>query len=172
MIGRDGPVNRFETIRWARAQAEDPRLTDHAAWLLVVLATFCDEQTKCYPSLKTLERQTRRKRRAVIYSLRRLEELQLIWTDQGGHGRTATRQLLFNPAVDSLDKPAMRTSEPLAVHPRLHPPVHPRLHPEVPRKSQYFKNLKSQGSSAPKVALLETHPRVGDLRERQRQRRR
>ena len=124
MIGRDGPVDRFELQRWARAQALDPRMTPVASHLLLLLVTWCDEGAMCYPGVATLVKLTKRDRATVYRALRLLEDLRLVWSrqqgkDPGGRGRPALRELLFNPATDSLTEPAMREaiSESSAVAP-------------------------------------------------------
>ena len=104
MIGRDGPVKPFELIRWARRQATVHGLRTLEAHVLLLLATYANEDGVAWPSLKTLAldsglRPTKDGRNsAVSAALARLEELRLIWTKQGGHGRPSQRELLFNPA--------------------------------------------------------------------------
>lgn len=97
MIGRDGPVRPFELIRWAREQAGALELAQLEAHLLLVLATYANRDAACWPSLRTLARDCRRGRSQISAALRRLEELDLVWSVQGGRGRAARRELLFNP---------------------------------------------------------------------------
>lgn len=120
MIGRDGPVKPFELIRWARYSArrehlwrreEDGRVREDLerlkpleAHLMLVLATYADKEAVAFPSIKTLAidcglRPTEDGRNsAVSAALKRLEEMGLVWTKQGGHGRSARRELLFKPS--------------------------------------------------------------------------
>lgn len=112
MIGRAGPVKPFELIRWARAQAREHELTQLEAHVLLLLATYADKEAVAWPSVATLARDSclkvsvrvRDGRReesnsSVSAALVRLEELQLIWRKQGGRGRPAKTELLFNPAT-------------------------------------------------------------------------
>lgn len=103
MIGRDDPVKPFELIRWAREQARVHSLRPVEAHVLLVLATYANDEATAWPSLRTLAvdcglRPTDAGRcSSVSAALRRLEDLRLVWTRQGGHGKPARRELLFNP---------------------------------------------------------------------------
>lgn len=107
MIGREGPVDHFELVRWARHQASAAKLTSREAHVLLLLATYANNDAVAWPSLRTLAlaaglKPTRDGRNSAISAaLARLEELALIWTKQGGHGQPARRELLFNPAQPS-----------------------------------------------------------------------
>jgi hypothetical protein len=114
VIGRDGPVKPFELIRWARQQATAHSLHQTEAQVLLVLATYANADCVAWPSLNTLTADCRRSRRQIVYAIRRLEELQLVWSAQGGNGRSARRELLFNP--DPAVRPTALLSDP-AVQP-------------------------------------------------------
>jgi hypothetical protein len=108
MIGREGPVQPFALLRWARQQARDKDLKPLEAHVLLLLATYANEQAIAWPSIATLARDaalrvTVRHRRggrveesnsSISAALVRLEELQLIWRRQAGRGRPATCELL------------------------------------------------------------------------------
>jgi len=111
MIGRDTPVKGFDLIRWARRQAVESKLRPLEAHVLLVLATYANEDCVAWPSIKTLAEASGLKptaavsrggveyhrNSAVSAALQGLEDRQLIWTKQGGHGRSAERELLYNP---------------------------------------------------------------------------
>lgn len=103
MIGREDPVRPFELIRWARDQAVVHSLKPVEAHVLLVLATYANEEAKAWPSIRTIAgncglRATGDGRcSSVSAALQRLQDHKLVWTTQGGHGRPATRELLFNP---------------------------------------------------------------------------
>lgn len=107
MIGREGQVKPFELIRWARKRAAVHQLRTLEAHVLLLLATYANADGIAWPSIKTLAvdsglRPTKDGRNsAVSAALSRLEDLQLIWTRQGGHGHPAKRELLFDPAKPS-----------------------------------------------------------------------
>lgn len=107
MIGRDEPVRPFELIRWARDQARAHNLRPVEAHVLLVLATYANEEATAWPSLRTIAtdcglRPTAQGRcSSVSAAIRRLEDLRLVWTRQGGHGKPARRELLFNPVQRS-----------------------------------------------------------------------
>jgi hypothetical protein len=111
---RTEAVRPFDLIRWARKQASiehelpdgsPTRLKPIESHLLLVLATYCDGEATCWPSVRTLALDCGLKpyrdgrNAAVSAALARLRELQLVWTKQGGHGRSARRELLFNPGA-------------------------------------------------------------------------
>lgn len=106
MIGREGDVKPFELIRWARAAASRHSLKPLEAHVLLVLATYANADGIAWPSVKTLAldcglRPTSTGRNSsVSAAISRLEELQLVWTKQAGHGQPAKRELLFNPAAE------------------------------------------------------------------------
>jgi hypothetical protein len=99
MIGRDGQVQHHDLKRWAREQASTGRLSRLEAHLLLVLATYCNGECICWPSRETLAGDTVSTVSGVAKALRGLEEKRLIWSTQGGNGRSARRELLCNPAV-------------------------------------------------------------------------
>jgi hypothetical protein len=88
------------------------RLTTMEAHVLLLLATYADRECVAYPSLKTLAELSGIKpkrvktRKGGVYftasqvseALQWLERFGLVWTVQGGRGRTARRELLYNPA--------------------------------------------------------------------------
>lgn len=102
MIGRTEPVAPFALLRWARQQGRNPALTPAAAHVLLVLATYCDPNAKCFPSIETLRLATGYKSRSTIdRALEQLHDAGLIWSEkQRGRGKTACRELLFNPALE------------------------------------------------------------------------
>jgi hypothetical protein len=108
VIGRaGGQVKPFELLRWARAQASAHHLRTLEAHVLLLLATYADKDAIAYPSIRTLALDSGLKptkdgrNSAVSAALGRLQELQLVWTVQGGHGASARRELLFNPGQPS-----------------------------------------------------------------------
>jgi Helix-turn-helix domain len=123
VIGRHDQVKPFELIRWARQQAREHQLKALEAHVLLVLATYANKDGIAWPSLKTLaldcglkprRRETKAGRvyytnTSISEALSRLADLQLVWTRQGGNGRPARRELLFNPARSH---PASRTQPP------------------------------------------------------------
>jgi hypothetical protein len=108
VIGRTGPVRPFELIRWARQQARAHGLRPLEAHVLLLLATYANEDAQAWPSVAALAMDaglavTRRPNRppsnsSVSAALVRLEELQLIWRRQAGRGPART-ELLFNPTA-------------------------------------------------------------------------
>ena len=70
--------------------------------LLLALADFCDDEGRCYPAVVTLAHKTRRTRRAVQYTLRRLEAARLVERDPklGPHGVTAYRITLVKTIAE------------------------------------------------------------------------
>lgn len=120
MIGRTENVRPFDLLRWAREAAVDHELKLLEAHVLLLLATYANGDCVAWPSIKTLAersglkvRRAQSKRRdgspggyyyvnsSVSAALRRLEELALVWSTQGGHGRPTKRELLYNPALPS-----------------------------------------------------------------------
>lgn len=117
MIGRHGPVKPFDLIRWAREQTPAHDLKPLEGHILLVLATYADADAKAFPSIETLARRCGLKPKAVrgkdgtvhyansavSAALARLEDLQLVWTTQAGHGKPAIRELLYNPGQPAAD---------------------------------------------------------------------
>jgi hypothetical protein len=107
VIGRADPVKPFELLRWARSQATVHGLRTLEAHVLLLLATYADENAIAFPSIKRLALDSGLKpskdgrNSAVSAAIGRLQELQLVWTVQGGHGASARRELLFDPAQPS-----------------------------------------------------------------------
>lgn len=141
MIGRNGPVDHFDLVRWARRQAhpdvlhtghpnpetgETPaprRLRRIEAHLLLLLATYADQDARAFPGIKLLAEDTgltvkTRKKGGreshecsqVTAALTALQELGLIWRRQAGRGRKATTELLFLPPEDAGGNLAPRTA--------------------------------------------------------------
>jgi hypothetical protein len=118
MIGRTEPIKPFELIRWARRQAREHKLRPLEAHVLLLLATYANKDGVAWPSIRSLaldaglkvKARRRGDRDSVIYensavsaALIRLQELGLIWRSQGGRGRPAITELLFNPALEGKD---------------------------------------------------------------------
>jgi hypothetical protein len=126
MSVQDGGVQGYELMRWARSCAHVElesrstggrrRMTSREAHLLLVLATYCGKDCKCWPSIKTLAAdmglkatlvERKRKGKSIAYwrcsavstALDGLRDLGVVWSESGGQGRQAVRQLLFNPAL-------------------------------------------------------------------------
>lgn len=117
MIGRDGPVDHFELVKWARRMAGACSLRPTEAHVLLVLATYANEKAEAWPSLKTLAFACGRKPSAdgtcstISRALSELESRELLWTTQGGKGRTARRELLFDPATPMRPAPGWEVDQ-------------------------------------------------------------
>jgi hypothetical protein len=151
MIGREGEVRAFEMIRWARHQARAQHLRPLEAHVLLLLATYANTANcTAWPSLRTLALDSGLKptsdgrNSAVSAALSRLEELQLVWTCQGGHGRPARRELLFNPAVHVAAKPSR---EPAATP--VQPPLMNPLPSGLPEGQDQEPSAHAEGTSGP-----------------------
>lgn len=127
MIGRKDDLRPFELIRWARDRASVEGLSQLEAHVLLLLATYANNEGKAWPSIKRLAldcglRPTQDGRNsAVSVALQRLGDRRLIWTNQAGRGRPAVRELLFNPSVSAegssgSSHPDSRTAEPVHNH--------------------------------------------------------
>lgn len=132
VIGRDGPVKPFALIRWAREQASvehrgadgsRTKLKPIESHLLLVLATYANADATAWPSVRTLAMDCGLKPyrdgrcSAVSAALQRLGDLQLIWTKQGGRGRSARRELLCKPVQpqgEAVGEDRAEIAEPLA----------------------------------------------------------
>jgi Helix-turn-helix domain len=145
MIGRAEPIKSWELVRWARQRASvehtdlDGRrvtLTPLQAHVLLVLATYADQNAIAWPSVRTIALDCGLKpakdgrSRAITAALSRLGELQLVWTKQGGNGRSARRELLFNPErslahTREAAKPAAESQPRALVHGQPRTLVHP-----------------------------------------------
>lgn len=105
MIGRTEKVKPFELIRWARQRARVHSLSSREAHVLLLLATYANDEATSWPSIRTLAldcglRPTKDGRNSsVSAAIGRLEELHLVWTKQGGSGASARRELLFDPVA-------------------------------------------------------------------------
>lgn len=106
MIGRTQPVKPFELIRWARACARTHRLKAREAHVLLLLATYANDRAEAWPSIATLARDCGLKVKAtpegprntaISAALAALEDAGLIWRRQGGNGKPAVSELLFDP---------------------------------------------------------------------------
>jgi hypothetical protein len=122
VIGRDGPVKGggYAIIKWAREQAREQDLSPVEAHVLLLLATYSDENACAWPSIKTLtelsgrkvgvRKASQRERRghekqpdtprnsAISAALQGLQDRGLIWTKRDGR-RTPIRELLCpNPS--------------------------------------------------------------------------
>lgn len=106
MIGRRGEVRPFDLIRWARKQATVHSLKPVEAQVLLLLATYANKNCIAWPSIKTLALDSGRTptrtgtHSAISAALSRLEDVQLVWTEQAGKGHPAKRELLFNPEAE------------------------------------------------------------------------
>lgn len=104
-VGRTEPVRMFELLAWCRQQAVARGLKPVESHLLLTLATYCDDEATCWPSIKRLAadmgyRTTKAGTSSVISSaMRELEDKGLVWSRQRGKGRAAKRELLFNPLL-------------------------------------------------------------------------
>lgn len=102
MIGREGPVDHFKLMRWARRMASACALKPIEAHILIVLASYANEKGEAWPQIKTLTRDCGRtptptgSNSAISTALGSLQKKELIWTRGGGKGRPATRELLFD----------------------------------------------------------------------------
>lgn len=129
MIGREGQVEPFALIRWARGQAREHDLRPLEAHVLLLLATYANRDAIAWPRIATLaldvgltvKRRQRRDPRsgrirssegnsAISAALARLEELQLIWRKQAGRGRAVRIELLFNPSAQAEGNTATKPS--------------------------------------------------------------
>jgi hypothetical protein len=164
MIGREGEVKAFELIRWARHQARAQHLRPLEAHVLLLLATYANTANcTAWPSLRTLALDSGLKptsdgrNSAVSAALSRLEELQLVWTCQGGHGRPARRELLFNPAVHVAPKPSR---EPAAtpVQPPLMNPCLPACRKATRRSLPATRKVSSGPGTDEPSGLPEVQP--------------
>ncbi len=106
MIGRKESVRPLQAIRWARNQVTERGLKPLEAHVLLLLATYVNEDGEAWPSIRTLALQAGVKptkagtSSAVSKAIRGLEEAGLIWSRQGGSGRPAIRELLFDPSAE------------------------------------------------------------------------
>lgn len=104
---RQRPVRPFELIRWARGAAARYELPALEAHLLLVLATYANGDCECWPGVRQLAADCRLRvvePRGTCSTLSKaltgLQTRQLVWTRQGGRGRPAVRELLFDPDRD------------------------------------------------------------------------
>lgn len=117
MIGRTGPVDHFELVKWARRMAGACSLKPTEAHVLLVLATYANANAEAWPSLKTLAYACGRTPSAdgtcstISRALSELESRELLWTKQGGKGRTAKRELLFDPAFPMRPAPGWEVDQ-------------------------------------------------------------
>lgn len=123
MIGRDGPVDHFELVKWARRMAGACSLKPTEAHVLLVLATYANEKAEAWPTLKTLAFACGRTPApngtcsTISRAISGLEARQLVWTKQGGKGRSARRELLFDPAYPMRPAPGWEVDQtPLPSH--------------------------------------------------------
>lgn len=118
MIGREGPVDHFDLVKWARRMAGACSLKPTEAHVLLVLATYANEDAEAWPSLKTLAFACGRAPSAdgtcstISRAIRGLEKRELVWTKQGGKGRSAKRELLFDPAYPMRPAPGWEVDQP------------------------------------------------------------
>lgn len=163
MIGRDDPVKPFELIRWAREQARVHDLRPVEAHVLLVLATYANEDATAWPSLRTLAvdcglRPTAQGRcSSVSAALQRLQDLRLVWTRQGGHGKPAKRELLFNPQRSATTEPSVHAEDasvPSTRNPEstqrsvtTEPSRHPAFRVDEPQRSVHTEQ-KYQGTAS------------------------
>lgn len=137
---RDAPVNHFDLVRWARSQAVESNLRQVEAHVLLLLATYADKEANAWPSIRTLACQAGLKpnsdgrNSAISAAISRLEELQLVWSTQRGHGKTANRELLFDPRNHG-SKSASGQSAQATAGAELAPPSRPG-EPSGPREAQ------------------------------------
>ena len=117
MIGRTEPLKPFELIRWARQQARDKDLKPLEAHVLLVLSTYANSDGVAWPSIKTIAEDCGRKptpsgrHSQISAALAALEGHKLLWTRQGGHGKPAQRELLWNPQRSPLREPKSISAE-------------------------------------------------------------
>lgn len=104
MIGRDGNVPGWLLRAWARDMRPARGLTPGEGHLLIVLATYSNQECVAWPSLATLAvdlglkpKEDGRPPSQLSRSLGELQKLDLVWSKSGGHGRPAIRELLCNP---------------------------------------------------------------------------
>lgn len=125
MIGRQEAVDHFELVRWARAQAHPDKrhVGTHAqtgeplpgrplrpleGHLLLVLATYANENGIAWPSVKALAedvgykvRERERNGRVIFENshvtkvLADLQDVGLVWSRRRGRGQSAERELLM-----------------------------------------------------------------------------
>jgi hypothetical protein len=120
VIGRDVPLKPFVVIRWARAMAcppserreyrDDPRCPDGLkplqAHVLLILATYANDQGEAWPSIAQVARDAGRRptkqgrHSAVSQALQDLGTwpTKVVWSTERGRGKTAMRELLLDPA--------------------------------------------------------------------------
>lgn len=117
MIGREGPVDHFDLVKWARRMAGACSLRPTEAHVLLVLATYANEDAEAWPSLRTIAYACGRTPTkngtcsSISRALVELESRELVFSTQGGKGRTAKRELLFDPATPMRPAPGWEVDQ-------------------------------------------------------------
>jgi len=173
MIGRSEPLKPFELIRWARQQARDKELKPLEAHVLLVLSTYANDQGVAWPSIKTIAEDCGRKPTAsgrhsqVSAAIAALESHQLLWTRQGGHGKPAQRELLWNPQRSPLREPKSVPQESSVDNsvPSPGTTAFPDSGPELPGEMARLTAKKRTAREAfPNSGTL-THPKSGNRKK-------
>lgn len=98
-------MQMFDLLAWCRRMTSVHGLKPIEAQLLLTLATYCDREASCWPSIRRLAadmgfRVTKRGTcSAISAAMVALEEKKLVWSSQRGMGKSAKRELLFDPLL-------------------------------------------------------------------------